>query len=110
MLQYRRISLSFLDRSLEEEEVATVKRAMPQLMAFSPRIRPFSADDLEVLHKVLIRNNFLDAGAVVQRISYTCDEIMVKCSWLGKVVKCDSIFADVITPDGPCCAFNYNER
>lgn len=83
---------------------------MPQLLAFSPRVRPFNEKDMQVLHQVLVKNNIIDPGVMIKQISNSCDEVLEKCSWQGEVVNCSSIFADTLTPDGLCCSFNYNER
>ncbi|CAB3219846.1 unnamed protein product [Arctia plantaginis] len=43
---------------------------------------------------------------VMFRLTPTCTSILERCSWRGRQVPCDTLFATRVTPLGFCCVFN----
>lgn len=77
---------------------------------------------LENLAK-LINPEYIDAlylktYQILEGMGYTTDKLMFElmqpcvnmirdCSWLGKIVPCDSLFRVAKSSEGFCCSFNY---
>lgn len=61
---------------------------------------------------------FLKTYQILEGMGYTTDKLMFElmqpcvnmikdCSWLGKIVPCDSLFRVAKSSEGFCCSFNY---
>lgn len=49
----------------------------------------------------------LSVEDILQQLAPSCDDMLLKCKWKGEEKRCKTIFEQVKTPLGYCCAFNY---
>lgn len=55
------------------------------------------------------RTNFYDwqnYTDFIESTAQSCESMVVKCKFGGKIVKCSNIFVPVLSDEGYCCAFN----
>lgn len=70
-------------------------------------------EDMTWLQDILDRidsnetTGFYDVRERMRQISPRCEDMLVKCSWLGTPTNCSSIFVRKRSKDGFCCLFNY---
>ncbi|XP_047546105.1 sodium channel protein Nach-like [Vanessa atalanta] len=82
-----------------------IRSIIKQLSAFASPDARFNVEDLERIEELIDYNN-LDIDGVSLRLTPTCEEILLKCQWLGTTVNCSSVFTIEITRVGYCCTFN----
>nr|CAI5863432.1 unnamed protein product [Callosobruchus analis] len=58
------------------------------------------------LQDILDANN-LSVNAVFKQLTPRCENILTRCLWKGEEKRCESIFEQIKTSEGYCCAFNY---
>lgn len=46
----------------------------------------------------------------ISSIYKKCEDMFIKCSWMGKVRNCTDLFTEIVTFNGICCTFNYLYR
>ncbi|GLV34588.1 pickpocket 24 [Carabus blaptoides fortunei] len=56
------------------------------------------------------RNNYESIVNALLMLAPSCEEILVKCFWLGRERNCSEMFRTRQTMDGYCCTFNYKKR
>lgn len=95
-------------RNLFNEDRVAVEKAFEVLLAFRFKLQlKYQKKDIDLLQRVLTKTSYT-ISEVIANVSRRCDEILVKCSWLGTVVKCNKIFEQSLSSSGYCCSFNYN--
>ncbi|XP_011351851.2 sodium channel protein Nach [Ooceraea biroi] len=63
-------------------------------------------DELDKLHQILSANR-LTLLELFENVSANCSDFLLMCQLEGKTVPCSTLFEPVVTPNGICCAFNY---
>lgn len=58
------------------------------------------------LHYILQMNN-VTVTELKTAVSPTCTSMFERCMWKGTQTRCDTLFQNVDTSYGDCCAFNY---
>ncbi|XP_055842352.1 pickpocket protein 28-like isoform X2 [Episyrphus balteatus] len=73
----------------------------------------FDIDDaynLQVLLDTVFstKPGFFDVYQFLKKLAPKCEELLLKCSWAGKIYPCNELFELRVSPEGFCCMFNYN--
>ncbi|XP_077301762.1 sodium channel protein Nach-like [Arctopsyche grandis] len=63
-------------------------------------------EHMVVLQAILDHNN-ITISKLLKKVTPSCKDLMQKCSWKSTIYRCETIFQDVISSEGVCCAFNY---
>lgn len=69
----------------------------------------YNVHDLEAIQKI-VDTNQLTVEDVMNSVQAPCDEMLVRCSFEGKIVNCTSLFKSITTQFGNCCIFNRNNQ
>lgn len=67
----------------------------------------YNSTELDMVHNMLQRNDYLEIRRVIKRVSQRCGDLIKKCAWNKQEVLCDDIFEESFTTKGRCCSFNY---
>lgn len=99
----------FIIREFKEDVYEVIKRALPQLLAFTnPTLINFNMTELSILQNVLTFNDYVLPQSYMRRITINCNELLIKCKWDNRETDCSSLFTASYTTDGICCTFNAN--
>ncbi|KAF9823971.1 hypothetical protein SFRURICE_013508, partial [Spodoptera frugiperda] len=79
-------------------------RHMGQLINFEKRPSNFSESKLIEEYSKVFGSETVN---IMNTLAPSCDEMLLRCIWGGKLVNCSSIFTVRRTVLGHCCAFNY---
>lgn len=55
----------------------------------------------------MLTSSSLTMEDALMNVAPTCEEMLLKCKWKGEEHRCKTIFEQVKTSMGFCCAFNY---
>ncbi|CAF4948865.1 unnamed protein product [Pieris macdunnoughi] len=105
----------FLDHKIDEflsklvfppsTNITYIREVLPQLAALYSSDTVYEVKDLESILELLAYNK-LDVESASLRLTATCDETILKCSWRGRDANCSSLFHMELTRYGFCCIFN----
>ncbi|XP_050516301.1 pickpocket protein 28-like [Diabrotica virgifera virgifera] len=96
------IARNFTNSSIEE--FANDLRSMFYLIQYKMP-NATTMHTLRRLQKIFDQNN-VRADEILQRLTSSCDRILVQCLWKGLAVKCGNLFQQIRTTEGFCCSFN----
>ncbi|XP_030756810.1 sodium channel protein Nach-like [Sitophilus oryzae] len=66
-----------------------------------------NSTNLELIQNILDKNDYNEMRSILRQVTQTCDELLIKCSWNKKPIKCNKIFEEIYIGSGRCCSFNY---
>lgn len=92
-------------RQLDESEINSVKKALPEIMGFSE----LNIDNryIKVFQNILEKNSIFNISYFMKNIVQNCSEMVKYCLWNNVPVNCLKSFKESLTVDGYCCSFNY---
>ncbi|XP_074029493.1 sodium channel protein Nach [Leptinotarsa decemlineata] len=93
-----------LTKGSNTNELVQQFRLLAQLIRNTRIDTPFS--NFSQLQDILDEHK-MSIETVMQKLTPSCDEILVRCLWKGEEKRCDSIFEQIKTTEGFCCSFNY---
>lgn len=69
----------------------------------------YNANDLEMLDATFRMNN-MSTVHVMRALVQSCDDMLIKCRWLGETIDCKRIFNATFSYYGVCCTFSVANR
>ncbi|XP_072380882.1 pickpocket protein 28-like [Diabrotica undecimpunctata] len=96
------IASNFTNSSIED--FANDLRSMFYLIKFKMP-NATTLEKLTKLQKIFDQNN-VRAEEILQKLTSSCESILVKCLWKGLAAKCTNLFQQIRTTEGFCCSFN----
>ncbi|XP_063831714.1 sodium channel protein Nach-like [Ostrinia nubilalis] len=90
------------NRSLSREDIKTYLKNFGAMITSS---RPKN-EDLQFLRFLYKIDNNFNITDLMYKLAPKCSSILKKCSWRGRLIDCQIMFAERATPLGFCCVFN----
>ncbi|CAG9772855.1 unnamed protein product [Ceutorhynchus assimilis] len=90
---------------VSEQELLVTKNVISNIFT-TAETKP-NISELATATEVLEKNGYEEIKNIFKRVSQSCDELIVKCSWDQKPIECNKIFEETFTAQGRCCSFNY---
>lgn len=66
----------------------------------------YISEQFNKTHEVLSELNYTTERLMFE-VMQPCREMLEVCTWLGKVVPCETLFRVATSAEGFCCSFNY---
>lgn len=88
--------------------VAEVTEVLHYVYGFVYDILRIEEKNIDMLEEILTLNK-LSILDFINNLSWDCEDLMLRCRFMGKIEPCKHLFRSSQTYRGHCCSFNLNQ-